>query len=162
MVRKEKSDERAKQLLTGLTMKNQKDLTKAAEMMSSKKALGTHASAPESAFDDDNFDEEDMPRGGGGCFGGCFGSSAKKHQARAGNGDVSKRWEVGADSLPAIESATPEVTPQRSSLHGGKNTTGVNGGGGGGGGLGANREASSRGFGAVTNEQDMGNESESP
>ena len=151
--KKEKSEERAKQLLTGLTQKGKDNLIRAAEQSSSE-ALSTHAeaSAPEGAFDD--FDEEDMPRGGGGCFGGCFGSSAKKHHARAVNGDMNKQWEVGANSLPAIESATPDVSPQRSSLHGVK--------GGRGGNRGANAEASSRGFGAVTSEQDMGNESESP
>jgi len=46
-------------------------------------------------------DAPESPEGGGGCFGGCFGGSAKK-KTRA-----KPPPPAGADSLPAIEAASP-------------------------------------------------------
>ena len=91
------------------------------------------------------------PRGGGGCFGGCFGSGGggKRGQGgrNLGHGDApSGGWEVGADSLPAIEqSNSGDVTPPRSALKG----HGVGGGG-------AKAQTSVRGFGAVTANMEEG------
>ena len=46
-------------------------------------------------------DAPESPEGGGGCFGGCFGGRAKK-KTRA-----KPPPPAGADSLPAIEAASP-------------------------------------------------------
>jgi hypothetical protein len=116
MQRKVEVDSRAKALLSGLTVKGSDNLTPASAAGAGGGRggagvgdAGKRLSAPAEAGEEEEYysDEDAMTKGGGDCFGGCFGAGGGKKDHAKRRGDESagakKNWEVGADSLPAIE-----------------------------------------------------------
>lgn len=108
-------------LLLGMTAKGKDNLAAAAgmppgETSSSDKTCRTKR-LDTAAEEEEMFCSEDemIPKGGGGCFRGCSSSGGGKgHAKRHGREEPAspkKSREVGADFLPAIEAAPPDVTP---------------------------------------------------